>query len=75
MLGNPTGAGQIFSCPIVYNVAKRTVPTLISTPEHNILATSYTVYVNQPNGGSLYVISSGAGILDYRGYVSASAEL
>lgn len=75
MLGNPTGAGQYFSCPIIYNVAKRTVPTLISTPEYSTLATSYTVYINQPNGGSLYVISAGAGILDYRGFVSASAEL
>lgn len=75
MLGTPTGAGQYFSCPIVYNTAKRTIPTLINTPEYNTLATSFTFYVNKPDGGSLYVMSSGAGVLDYRGYVSASAEL
>lgn len=75
MLGSPTGAGQYFSCPIIYNVAKRTVPTLISTPDYNVLAATYHVYINQPNGGSLYVISSGTGTLDYRGSVSASAEL
>ena len=75
MLGNPTGAGQYFSCPIVYNTAKRTVPTLINISEYNTLATSFTFYINKPDGGSLYVMSSGAGVLDYRGYVSASAEL
>ena len=75
MLGTPTGAGQYFSCPIVYNTAKRTIPTLINTPEYNTLATSFTFYINKPDGGSLYVLSSGAGVLDYRGYVSASAEL
>ena len=75
MLGNPTGAGQYFSCPIIYNVAKRTVPTLINAPDYNTLAATYTVYVNQPNGGSHYVTSAGAGLLDYRGSVSASAEL
>lgn len=75
MMGSPTGAGQYFSCPIIYNVAKRTVPTLINTPDYNTFVATYHVYINQPNGGSLYVTSSGAGILDYRGSVSASAEL